>query len=607
MPDWDSAAHADYAIRRIGSNYMTYVALLLAMTVWAAPGPNGMTIRWTPKAANDALTAHVVRIAPSGSRRALADAHQLADPKRLGAFAEISTIDIALERGFAAVDTGAQSGVRYRYEVTLSDGESGTSNLAPPAGAKPRLQRMAITKIESVAEDRRIRLIVQPLQHGGFIRVFRSAGAAFTPVATLVCQGSGDTIYEDNVPAGRRYAYRAAWIDIFGNIGPQSSTTFGIAKDLHHPAAIGGVRAVARGNTVLLSWQRSSDGAVRTYDVFRGYANENSVRIATVSATATSFQDRVPEGSIVRYDVRARTAAGIEGYPGSGASLLVPKTSPPDSPSGLTARAVADGIDLEWMPSRDRTVTRYDVFRRVNRMPVLLAQVAASSRAFHVALPQGSLASYEYGVGAQDRFGNRVLPARWVTARVARKLPAAAAPLAASFNSGAVTVAVAPLTDPDVAAQRLYRRTDGAAAASIAPLSPKATAYRDVNVHPGHRYDYALAAVAKNGTIGARSAWVTARIPALAPHAPAVSAHLLRDRLTVELRWRRPTQRIAGYMIVRRAPNGTTVTVAPLVRAFVYRDVLLPNVHGAFSYALRIVTASGETTAAGPFTTVTVP
>jgi fibronectin type 3 domain-containing protein len=631
MPVSVWAVPAGSVIPRIGSDVRsTIVAALLvlamlpvranaasSLSVFAAPGPAGMTVRWVPAHAKEPLTATVVRIASDGSRATLAqvsrpnDAASQAfnaavDRHRQGVIALVGTIQTALMRGDAVIDPGVRAGLRYRYQVTLSDGESGTSNLSPPAGAKPRLDKMTIVRLTAVGEDRRIRLIVTPQVHGGLLQISRSTGGLFEAVATVACQGRGDTIYQERVTAGQPYTYRVAWIDIFGNVGPESQPVSATAKDLHQAMPVLGLRTSAEGSLVTLSWQASSDRTVASYDVYRGATNSRLARIASVEVPRTVYQDRAMPGSILRYDVRARTRAGVEGMPSSGVSLLVPKKTPPDAPKNLAARPQRDGVELSWSPSRDPTVNRYNIYRRAAAgTGTLLAQVTASQHSFAVKLPENTIAAYAYGIGATDRFGNRTMPAEWVTARALRtSIPVASAPLRVRAKGVGVWLTLAPLVDPDVIALELYRRADGGAVERLVKVSPDTTSYEDRSVRAGHKYAYSVAAVLRAGGEGKRSAESSVRLAAVPVRSPAVSAKLLGDGLTVELHWAQASG-IVGYMIVRRAPDGSMATIAPLVRAFTYRDVLAPDARGTFSYAVRVVTQSGPA-AMGPFTRVTV-
>ncbi|MHB8147871.1 MAG: hypothetical protein ACYDGM_11520 [Vulcanimicrobiaceae bacterium] len=104
-----------------------------ALTVTAAPGPRGMTVRWFPHDGTRELIATVVRIDPSGARETLGQVRRSTtkaaqaenarlDSGGLGTLAEFGDLDLALTRGIAYIDSTAIKGARYRYDVTLSDG-----------------------------------------------------------------------------------------------------------------------------------------------------------------------------------------------------------------------------------------------------------------------------------------------------------------------------------------------------------------------------------------------------------------------------------------------------------------------------------------------------
>src|SRR5215469_11083331 len=112
--------------------------LLSAMLVGAAPGPKGMVVRWFPAHATTA-TATIVRIDPSGTREAPVHVSHPSTSSNPAPLAELADVDAAIANGDAWVDPNAVRGTQYRYEVTLSDGENGSSTLSPPAGASPPL------------------------------------------------------------------------------------------------------------------------------------------------------------------------------------------------------------------------------------------------------------------------------------------------------------------------------------------------------------------------------------------------------------------------------------------------------------------------------------
>lgn len=587
-----------------------------ALSAAAAPGPRGMIVRWFPHEATRELVATVVRIDPTGARVALGQVRRpttdaaRATNKRIdtggtGTFAEFGTLDLALTRGVAYVDNTATKGIQYRYEVALADGERGTSNLSPPAGTRPPVAHYRVTSLSAKAGDRKVELTMQSVTGHGNFNIYRSAdGRTFARVGSALGTPSGTHYIDSPAPTGVRTGYRVTVVDAFDNEGPPSTVVYATAQDLHRPLPVTALEARAGTNEVALSWNGVADPSIASYQVLRGIDDAKVTPLATVSSSAQRYDDRVAAGHIYHYDVVAKTRAGILGYASGGATAVVGKTTPPDAPANLVAKAQRDGIVLAWQASRDSSVHMYNVYRRAESgAPFLLAQVPSTTRSFNVQVPIDSVTSYAYGVGAQDRFGNAVLPSRWVTERPLRSsLPVSSKPAAVRLGDGVITVSVVPLVDPDITAQRLYRGDNGNAARAIATLKPAATLYSDRALQPGHSYAYALAAIARGGSEGTRSAQVAISIPTPRPNAPAVSARLLSDGVTVELRWPQ-TNGIAGYTIVRRGPDGATVTIAPLVRAFAYRDALPRGAHGTYAYALRILTTAGASPL-GPFASV---
>ena len=217
-----------------------------------------------------------------------------------------------------------------------------------------------------------------------------------------------------------------------------------------------------------------NDPTIVAYQVLRGTDDAKMTQRAMLSASAQRYDDEVVQGHIYHYEVLATTRSGILGYPSGGATAVVGKTTPPDAPGNLVAKTQREGITLSWQASRDTSVHTYNVYRRAEKNePFLLAQVPATTHSFVVQVPADSVNTYAYGVGAQDRFGNMVLPARWVTARPLRSsLPESSTPTAVRFNNGIAIGPVVPLVDPDITAKRFT------AATTVAPHRPSRNSSR---------------------------------------------------------------------------------------------------------------------------------
>jgi fibronectin type 3 domain-containing protein len=599
------------------------------LPVIAESGPRGVVVRWIPSAAG-AHVATIVRVAsnaassapiivrrPANAPEARAMGVQEFPPGALNtaafnakidaapfqaAFASLTTLDLALIRGDAYIDRVANRGATYQYKVTLDDGESGVSP-SVRAGELPNPSSLAITYFTATGTDRMNVLAFRAPAGIGIVDVYRSSGGGFTKIAVATAN-SGVAHYQDRVIAGVRYGYRIAVVDAADNVGPMSSTEFAVAKDLHRAAPPRNVRASESHNALLLTWSPSPDADVAAYEIYRGPDDKHLSRVARVSAAMRSYLDHPQIGVLYTYSVLARNRAGNPGIQGAVVFGEVAKRQPPDAPAHLTAQPEQAGVLLSWSASHDPTTAYYEIYRRTpDHKSIRFGSVRASQRTFSVKLALQQMAAFAYGVGAQDRFGNRSMPFVWVIAKAIRtNVSDAMAPVSVRYAHGVMEVGIFPLEDPDVQAQRIYRSVNRGPVVLLASVKPDFQLYRDVRVRPGQLYGYAIAAVQTNGKEGKRSNVVSYFIPAAQPQPPALSARMLSDGRTVELHWPRAGGLI-GYVVLRRSPGGSVVVVAALVRAFAYRDVLPAGATGTFAYAVKLMLPSGPTNA-GPFTSI---
>jgi fibronectin type 3 domain-containing protein len=71
-----------------------------------------------------------------------------------------------------------------------------------------------------------------------------------------------------------------------------------------------------------------------------------------------------------------------------------------------------------------------------------------------------------------------------------------------------------PVTDPDLAGYRVYRREAGEAWRLISPAQSNVPpAYHDAQVQPGHTYSYSVSAIDQGGHESARSAETEETVP----------------------------------------------------------------------------------------------
>lgn len=113
------------------------------------------------------------------------------------------------------------------------------------------------------------------------------------------------------------------------------------------PAAPTGLTATAGTGQVSLSWTTSS-GAT-TYNVFRGTTSGGPYSQIGTSVTSNYIDNNVTGGTKYYYVVTAANSSGQSGD--SNEAAATPTAAVPAAPTGVTANAVSQQVNLSWNPS----------------------------------------------------------------------------------------------------------------------------------------------------------------------------------------------------------------------------------------------------------------
>jgi glucose/arabinose dehydrogenase len=155
---------------------------------------------------------------------------------------------------------------------------------------------------------------------------------------------------------------------------------------------------------VTFSWSASTDDvAVAFYDVYH-----DGQLMTSVPGTALSANLTVTPGATWGLYVNARDAAGNVSQASSTVTVTVPQcqadTTPPSTPTGVTATASGTSVTVRWSPATDNVgVTGYEVLRDG-------VQVGSTSGATTTSFTDSGLTAntrYEYRVRARDAQANR--------------------------------------------------------------------------------------------------------------------------------------------------------------------------------------------------------
>ena len=256
-----------------------------------------------------------------------------------------------------------------------------------------------------------------------------------------------------------------------------SNATGNTPADTTPPSPPTGLTGAAAGSTgANLAWSASTDNVGVTGYIVR----RNGAPIATPAAT--SFTDTgLSAGATYSYTVAARDAAGNVSANSASASITIADTTPPSTPTGLTAAAAGStGASLSWSASTDNVgVTGYIV----RRNGVQVATPAATSFAD---TGLSAATTYSYTVAARDAAGN--ISANSATASVTTGNTPPPPSNSAGLTWDAVTV-------PSLNGYRVYFGT--APGTYLQPVGQginvgNATTYTVMGLASGTRYYFAV-------------------------------------------------------------------------------------------------------------------
>jgi len=176
-----------------------------------------------------------------------------------------------------------------------------------------------------------------------------------------------------------------------------SNGTGNTPADTTSPSPPTGLTGAAAGSTgANLSWSASTDNVGVTGYIVR----RNGVQVATPATT--SYADTgLSAATTYSYTVAARDAAGNVSANSTSASITIADTTPPTTPTGLTAAvAGSTGANLSWSASTDNVgVTGYIVRRNG-------VQVATPATTSYADTGLSAATTYSYTVAARDAAGN---------------------------------------------------------------------------------------------------------------------------------------------------------------------------------------------------------
>jgi len=310
-------------------------------------------------------------------------------------------VQIATPATTSFVNTGLSAATTYSYTVAARDAagnispDSASVNVTTASAADTTPPTTPTGLSAAAAGSTGANLSWSPSTDNvgvtGYI-VRRNGVQVATPAATSYA--------DPGLFAATTYSYTVAARDAAGNISPDSASvnvTTASAADTTPPTTPTGLSAAAAGSTgANLSWSASTDNVGVTGYIVR----RNGVQIATPATT--SFADTgLSAATTYSYTVAARDAGGNISSNSASASITIADTTPPSTPTGLSAAAAGStGANLSWSASTDNVgVTGYIVRRNG-------VQIATPATTSFANTGLSAATTYSYTVAARDAAGN---------------------------------------------------------------------------------------------------------------------------------------------------------------------------------------------------------
>jgi chitodextrinase len=485
-----------------------------------------------------------------------------------------------------ASDTGLAPSQSYCYAVRAVDAAGRRSAPTAPACVQTP-DRTPPTRPGSpeisLATPARVELTWAPSTDNVWVE-----GYELLQDGASIATGPDNAAASEGLAPGREYCWTVRAFDRAGNRSPLSAPSCFAMPDGSPPTSPAGLTASAGPGRVSLAWGAAEDDVgVDGYEVTRG-----EEVVASVSGLAWVEQG-LPAAEHC-FAVRALDRAGNRSAPSATACAVVPDTTPPSPPEGLSASAPGEtSVVLRWRPSLDDVgVTGYEVIRDGTAV-ARSAGPAAGEEGLRPA------AAYCYQVRAIDAAGNRSDPSGTACVTTPDLTPPGIPPGVESVATSdrAADVSWGPSTDNvGVAGYEVLREGEVAA-------RTEGTRVRVSGLAPGRQTCHVVRAFDRAGNRSAPSPAACTTPPDVTP--PSVPGTPLAAAVSgtqVALAWSASTDDVgvAGYELLR----GDQVVARASAPAAVERG-LQPSTE--YCYRVRAQDAAGNRSEPSAPACVTTP
>lgn len=396
---------------------------------------------------------------------------------------------------------------------------------------------------------------------------------------------------DSNLQTGKKYFYKIAGVDFFGNETQTSAEVSATLNDASLPPTVRTLVSnfVDDGKNVILIWAKATSDKIKGFNVYRStgknipYTKLNS---NLISKSDTSFIDKTttPQTHYI-YCVETE---GINGMKNISAhiELTTADITPPSVPTGLRATSDSVSVTITWNKNTEKDLRGYFVFSALKPNDEnfnLLSKDPVTSTTWKDYYPKNITSKFYYKICAIDSSYNRSAS----TTPVSVSMPDKVAPTNSfikhiTYQQGKIVLSWPASNSTDVAGYNIYRCTDSVSSHVVlintSLIHAVDTSFTDLKITSGKKYFYAIAVVDSAGNQSAKSEFrIISTISDATPTPPANVRAVFTSTKSVSITWTK--EEGIQYQIFKSTDDGSFLPITDIAAASSFIDSQVETGH----------------------------
>ena len=404
---------------------------------------------------------------------------------------------------------------------------------------------------------------------------------------------------DSNLSIGKKYFYKIAGVDYFGNETQYSEEVGATLLDMTLPSVVRQFVSdfVDDGKNVILHWKKMNYENVKGFNVYRATASGTSftkMNSSLLSKTDTSFIDKTTT-SETHYTYYIESE-GLNGMKNNSVhiELTTADITPPTIPTGIRTSSDSVSITITWNQNPEKDLRGYFVFSALKPNDEnfnLLTNVPITTNVWKDYYPKNISSKFYYKVCAIDSSYNRSQS----SIPVSVNMPDMVAPTntfiqSVSFTKGSVSIHWPVSNTDDIKGYKIFRCTDSISQKTqlLNPnlLQKSDSVFVDSKVITGHNYFYSIATVDSAGNQSSLSPFRMLNTNSTNIIAAPENVRTVYNTTSksILITWTKQTD--LNYQIFRSMDGGSFLPITDIASDQSYSDTEIESNH-KYSYQLK--------------------